>query len=524
MKPLVLAILDGWGVAPAGPTNAITLAKTPAFDRFLREYPVMTLAASGNEVGLVFGEMGNSEVGHLNIGAGRIYFQTLPRINQAISDGSFGKNPALLSALEHQKNQSSQLHLVGLVGPGGVHASREHYEALIKLLKQHKVESVFFHAILDGRDTPEDAGLAEIKKLANFLHEKKIGQIASISGRFYAMDRDKHFERIELAYRAMVEGTASEYFTDPMAAVEASYKRGVYDEEFVPIVIGEKDKPTATINDGDAIIFFNFRPDRMRQITEAIVLPSFAKFKRARLKNILAVTMTEYEKELPVSIAFAPIVVQHSLAEVISRAGLKQLHIAETEKYAHVTFFLNGTVEEPFAGEDRLMIPSPRVTSYATKPAMSVDKIGQAVLKSLRESKHDVIILNIANPDMVAHTGDVKATTKAIAAVDKVLGEIAEHTLAKDGLFLITADHGNAEELINLATKEKDKEHSTNPVPFIIIGQRFHGQVGPSGDPPEHDLSLLPPVGMLADVAPTILHLLAIDQPKEMTGRSLIDS
>ncbi|PIR76668.1 MAG: 2,3-bisphosphoglycerate-independent phosphoglycerate mutase [Candidatus Magasanikbacteria bacterium CG10_big_fil_rev_8_21_14_0_10_42_10] len=522
-KPTVLAILDGWGVAQDSEGNAITRANTPHIDTFTKEYPVMTLYASGNEVGLQFGEMGNSEVGHLNIGAGRVYYQTLPRINKSISDGLFFQNDALLSAITQAIKNNSTLHLVGLVGHGNVHASQEHLFALLELAKTHKVKRVVVHAFLDGRDSKFDSGKDFVAELEAKMKVLGVGTIATLDGRYWGMDRDNRWDRIEKAYRAIALGQADAYYASAQDAIAASYKKEVYDEEFVPVVIGKEGSPTATVSSGDAVIFFNFRPDRARQLTQAFVLPSFEKFDRGEyIRDLAFVTMTEYEKELPVSVAFPPVVVHNSLAEVISNADLSQYHIAETEKYAHVTFFLNGTIEDPFPGEERKIIPSPKVSSYEQAPDMSAALITKDVIRVIEEEQYDVIILNFANADMVGHTGSVEATILGVEAIDKALGSIAEHVLAKDGLLLITADHGNGEEVINLETGEKDKEHSTNPVPFYIIGNEYRGKAGPAGDPPEGDLSLMHPVGMLADVAPTMLKLLGVEPPPEMTGRSLM--
>lgn len=521
-KPLVLAILDGWGIAPAHPGNAINRAQLPAMQKFAREYPVMTLAASGNEVGLSFGEMGNSEVGHLNIGAGRVYYQTFPRLNKSIVDGSFFTNKAFVDAAAHVQANKSALHLVGLVSPGNVHASQDHLYALLEFAKQQKIKKVFIHAVLDGRDTIFNSGIEFIKLLEAKCKEIGVGKIATVAGRFYAMDRDNRWDRIEKAYRAMTEGVADGYATEAVSAIEASYAKEVYDEEFVPTVIGKAGAPVATVKDGDAVIYFNFRPDRARELTEAFVLPGFTKFTRTYLRDVFFVTMTEYEKEIPVTVAYPPNVVRNCLAEVIGAAGLRQYHIAETEKYAHITFFLNGTIETAFTGEDRKIIPSPKVSSYDQAPEMSAAEIAKDVLKQIDSRAYDVIMLNFANADMVAHTGNTEATIRGCEAVDKALGQIAEHVLAQSGVLLITADHGNAEEVINLQTGAMDKEHSTNPVPFLIIGAAYRGQTGPAGDPPDGDLSLLPPVGMLADVAPTVLKILEIPQPPEMTGRPLV--
>jgi len=451
-KPLVLAICDGWGVAPDSDGNAIVRADTPNYDRFIKEYPAMTLYASGNEVGLQFGEMGNSEVGHLNIGAGRVYYQTYPRINKSISEGSFFDNEAFLKVAEHIKKNKSALHLIGLISPGNVHASQSHCYALLEFAKKNKLKNVYLHVILDGRDTLYKGGLDYVENLEKKMKELKIGEIASLSGRYYAMDRDNRWERTEVAYRTMTEGKG-EVFGNASEAINTSYKKEVFDEEFVPVVIGKKDKPTALVEEGDGIIFFNFRPDRARQLTKAFVLPTFVKFERQYIKDLFFVTMTEYEKEIPVTVAYPPSVVHNSLAQVISAAGLKQFHIAETEKYAHITFFLNGTVEEPFEGEERKIIPSPKVESYHVMPEMSAPEITKEVVKAIESEKFDVIFLNYANVDMVGHTANYDATVAAVEAVDKGLGAIAEHVLAKDGILLVTGDHGNAEEMLNLQTR-----------------------------------------------------------------------
>ncbi len=522
-KPVVLIIMDGWGVAPSADGNAITKAQTPNFVKFLKNYPTMTVHASGNEVGLLFGEMGNSEVGHLNIGAGRVYYQSCPRINQGIENGTFFSNEAFLSAIAKVKENKSKLHLIGLTSSGNVHASNVHLYALLELCKKEKlIKNVFIHPILDGRDALYNSGKDFILELQQKISELKVGKIASLSGRYFAMDRDNRWDRCEKAYRAMAEGKADRYAEDPIQAIDEAYAQKNYDEEFIPTVLTSKDQPVATIDNGDAVIFFNFRPDRARELTQAFVVPSFNKFQKEYQKDLFFVTMTEYENNLPTVVAFPPVLVHNSLAEVISKAGLKQMHVAETEKYAHVTFFLNGTVEEPFSGEDRLLIPSPKVSSYDQKPEMSALEITKEVNKAIDGEKYDFIVLNLANPDMVAHTGDLQAGIKACEVTDKCLGEIVDHALAKNGAVVITADHGNAEEMSNLQTGVIDKEHSTNPVPLIIIGKDFMGQAGPAGDAPEGDLSLMQPVGVLADVAPTILKLLEVQQPEDMTGQALI--
>lgn len=521
-RPVVLAIMDGWGIAPDSEGNAITRAQTPNFKKFLKDYPTMTIYASGNEVGLLFGEMGNSEVGHLNIGAGRVYYQTCPRINKEITDGSFFKNEAFLTAINAVKKNKTKLHLIGLVSSGNVHSSSEHLYALLDLCKREKLQDVFIHVVLDGRDCLYNSGKDCVSELMNKMKEYKVGTIASLSGRYYALDRDNRWDRIEKAYKAMAEGTSERMSDDPIKMIEESYVQNNFDEEFVPGVITKNGKPVATVEDGDAAIFFNFRPDRARELTQAFVLPSFNKFEKKPIKDLCFVTMSEFEKDLPATVAYAPVVVHNCLAEVISQAGLKQFHIAETEKYAHVTFFLNGTIEDPFPGEERFLVPSPKVASYDLKPEMSANEVLKELNKAIDSEKYDFIIVNFANPDMVGHTGILKAGMKSCEVTDKCIGDLVDHVLSHNGVAVITADHGNVEEMLNLQTGEMDKEHSTNPVPLIIIGKEFLGQAGPTGDAPEGDLSLTHPVGVLADVAPTILKLMGVPQPSEMTGQPLI--
>ncbi|MFA5133906.1 MAG: 2,3-bisphosphoglycerate-independent phosphoglycerate mutase [Patescibacteria group bacterium] len=521
-KPAVLMILDGWGIAPPGEANAISQAKTPVINRLIATYPAMTIAASGTEVGLRAGEMGNSEVGHLNIGAGRVYYQTLPRINKAISDGSFFSNQALSSACQTAKKNKSKLHFIGLVSPGGVHSHQEHLYALLELAKEQKVKDVFVHAFMDGRDTIYNAGKDFIGKLQDKMKELKVGKIASMSGRFYAMDRDNHWDRVEKAYLAMAQavGPATK---DPIKALEASYAANVFDEEFVPMVVqGRFGKPIATIEDGDVVVFFNFRADRARQMTKVFVADDFNGFKIDKRPKVYFVAMTDYEKDLQVPIAFPPDLISECLAKVISDHGLRQLHIAETEKYAHITFFLNGQKEDQFAGEDRAIIPSPHVPSYDQKPEMSARELADRVIKEIKEEKYDFIAINFANADMVGHTGDVKATIRGVEVLDKCVGDIIEQVLLFGGVAFITADHGNGEELANLQTGEKDKEHSTNPVPFIIVGEKFEGQNMGLPEGVGSDLSLVPPVGILGDIAPTILKVMELPHPPEMTGHALI--
>ncbi|TAL18962.1 2,3-bisphosphoglycerate-independent phosphoglycerate mutase [Patescibacteria group bacterium] len=521
-KPVVLVILDGWGTAPATEGNALSRANLPNWRRFLQTYPAMNITASSSEVGLSWGEMGNSEVGHLNIGAGRVYYQTLPRIAKSIEDGTFYENAVFKKTAQHVLKHKSKLHLVGLVSRGNVHSSLEHLFALLEFCRREKLKSVFVQAILDGRDSLFNSGLDFVTQLQAEMKRLHVSEVASLSGRFFAMDRDNRWDRTEQAWRAMAEGTAEFSADDPLAAIKDSYGRKVYDEEFAPTVIKSRGKPRATLGAGDAVLFFNFRPDRLRQLTRAFALPAFERFKRNIPAELLVVTMTEYEKNLPVLTAYPPEVVRLPLAKVIADAGLRQLHIAETEKYAHVTFFLNGTIEEPFPGEDRVIIPSPRVSSYAQKPEMSARELTERVVKEIDGKKYDFIAVNFANSDMVGHTGNLAATIQAAEVVDECLGKIAAAALRSDGVVLITADHGNSEEVINLQTGEIDKEHSTNPVPLIVVGKSFEGQATPELVAVEGDLALLPPVGMLADVAPTVLSVMDIDQPAEMTGRALV--
>jgi 2,3-bisphosphoglycerate-independent phosphoglycerate mutase len=521
-RPAVLLVLDGFGVAPDGEGNAITKAKKPVFDMLASRYPVMTLKASSEEVGLSWGEMGNSEVGHLAIGAGRVYYQTLPRINKAVVDGSFASNPALQKAIETVQKSGGTLHLLGLLSSGKVHSFDDHAFALLKMCKEKKIADVAVHAILDGRDTLYNSGIDFVHTLSAKMKEIGVGRLASLSGRYYAMDRDNRWERVEKAYNAIALGVADAMAEDPFAAIEESYSREEYDEEFVPTVITKGGKPVATVKPGDAVIFFNFRPDRARELTRAFVLPTFEKFSRPFIENLTFVTMTEYEAGLPVEVAFPPIKIENTLAEVISKAGMVQLHVAETEKYAHVTFFMNGTREEPFPSEDRALIPSPHVASYDTVPEMSAYQVADKIVSEIERGNYDVIIANFANPDMVGHTGNLEATIKAVEAVDECVGKIVDAVLKHDGLLCITADHGNAEEVLNLQTHAMDKEHSTNPVPFYIVAKQFEGKPSIAGDVPNGDLSLMPPVGMLADVAPTFLAILGIPQPPDMTGTPLL--
>ncbi|MFA6429575.1 MAG: 2,3-bisphosphoglycerate-independent phosphoglycerate mutase [Patescibacteria group bacterium] len=521
LKPVVLAILDGFGVAPPAEGNAVADANMPVMRRLIESYPAMTVQASGMAVGLSWGEMGNSEVGHLTIGAGRVLYQNLPRINLSIESEEFFANPVFLKAINRVKETNGTLHLMGLVSPGGIHATQEHCYALLELCKRQQCRRVVVHAFLDGRDAIYNSGVNFIAELEAKMAELGVGAVASLAGRFYAMDRDNRWDRVQKAYEAIALGKG-EVAENAKTAIEASYAKGVYDEQIVPTVIVKDGKPLATVQSTDAVIFFNFRSDRARQITKAFTVPSFTKFERAYIQDLLFVTFTEFEKDLPVEVAYPSILIEYCLARLVSDAGLKQLHIAETEKYAHVTFFLNGMREDEFPGEDRAIIPSPRVSSYDQQPEMSAFQISERVVKEIGAGTYDFIALNFANPDMVGHTGNHEATIKANEAVDKALGQIVDAALAVGGAVVITADHGNAEEVKNLVTGEMDKEHSTNPVPFIIVAKELEGHKAPSGDVIGGDLSLTPPIGMLADTAPTVCQLLDIPPAPDMTGRSLI--
>lgn len=520
-KPIVLAILDGWGISQPYTGNAISQAKTTNFDSFVASYPSMTLRASGEAVGLPWGESGNSEVGHMNLGLGRIIYQDLPRINKAISDNSFYSNEVFLEAMEHVKKNKSKLHILGLVSNGGVHASIEHLQALLVMAKENGVDEAYIHAILDGRDTPYNTGINFISEIERYSKEYKIGKIATISGRFYTMDRNNHWDRISKAYDAMTkgEGVIEE---DPVKAVKNSYDKNIFDEEFVPTVITENNVPTAIVEDKDAIIFFNYRADRARQITKAFSLPGFEKIKdRKYLKDLNFVCFTEYEEDLPVKVAFPPEEIKNSLGEIISKASLTQLRIAETEKYAHVTYFFNGGREDLSKGEDHELVPSPQVDSYDLKPEMSANEVTDKLVKFIEEDKYDFILVNYANADMVGHTANIKAAIKGVEAVDKCIGRLAKSIMEKEGVLLITADHGNAENMFNMQTGTKDKEHTSNPVPFIMMGREFEGKTIGFQDAPGNDLSLVQPQGILSDVAPTILKIMKLKPPSEMTGRSL---
>ena len=535
VKPVVLLILDGWGIAPKNSGNAIEMANKPNFERLLREYPNSQLEASGEAVGLPKGEDGNSEVGHLNIGSGRVVMESLPRINLSIVNGSFFENEALLKAIGQAKKNNSRLHLLGLIGSGGVHAYNDHLYALLQLAKKHDIKNLFLHMITDGRDSPPTEGKIHIRKLMDELELLRIGSIATLMGRYYAMDRDLRWERTRLAYEALTEVIDNKE-TDPLLALEKSYELGITDEFVKPVQIGEN-TADSRIQDGDGVIFYNFRIDRPRQLTKAFVMDDFEKtamiikgfdsyddrgkkkeivatpentpFKRKIvLKNIVMTTMTEYEPGLKTEVAFPPQVLENTLGEVVARAGIRQLRVAETEKERFVTYYFNGGVNKVFEGEDRLIVPSPKVETYDLEPEMSTPEIVYETQIRLEKEDYGLVVINFACPDMVAHTGDIKATIKAIEAADEGLGKIAKLVKEKNGVLIITADHGNAEELVNSDGKQIDTEHSTNPVPIVLVW-----------DNRPEALSLRR--GVLADVAPTILKIMGLAQPKEMDGKPL---
>jgi 2,3-bisphosphoglycerate-independent phosphoglycerate mutase len=518
-QPVVLIILDGWGVAPASQGNAITLAKAPIFNKLVATYPTMTIQSSGESVGLSWGEPGNSEVGHLSLGSGKIVWQNLQRITQSIADGVFFQNKAFLNAINHVKKNNSTLHLIGLVSNGSVHSLNDHLYALLEMAKKNGLKDVAIHAFLDGRDTPRDSGLGFVSELLSRMDNAGIGRIATISGRFYAMDRDNHWERIEQAYLAMVKNLAEEEFDSPLKAIESSYQKKIYDEEFKPVVIVDNQgKPQGKIKDNDAIIFFNFRSDRARELTRVFIADEAPDFRKEKINNLFFATMTEYEKGLPVEIAFPPETIINPLAKVISDKELAQLHIAETEKYAHVTFFFNGGREDIFPNEKRILIPSPRISSYDQKPEMSGPEVAHQVAWAIGSGDYKFIVVNFANADMIGHTGNLEAAIKAIEFLDEALGEIINVVLRENWVAIITADHGNVEEMVNLRTGEINKEHTTNPVPFIIVGKDYENKSFST----ESELSLMTPSGVLADVTPTILKIMNLPKPPEMSGTALI--
>ncbi len=509
-KPTLLLILDGWGQGKADDTNAVFMADTPNLDNLMKNYPYSILECCGEAVGLPKGQMGNSEVGHLNIGAGRVVYQDIVRIDKSIEDGSFFKNKTLLDLFKKVKQSKGKLHLMGLVSDGGVHSHQKHIYALIKMAKDFGVENIVIHAFLDGRDTPPRSGRDYVKKLHTEMKKIGCGVIGSIMGRYYAMDRDKRWERTKLAYDALVLGKGV-IARDPMSAIEDAYNKGETDEFVKPIIIvNNSEKPVALVEDGDGIFFFNFRADRIRQLVRSFWQESFDFFDREKILKLCGIaTMTEYDKEFDIPVAFPPLQLDEILAEVCSKLGLKQFRIAETEKYAHVTYFFNGGVEEPFPGEERLLIPSPKdVPTYDKKPEMSVFEVTENLIKRWYMQKYELIVCNFANLDMVGHTGNFEAAVKACEAVDRCVKRVVDAVLELDGRLFVTADHGNADEMKD-EMGQPHTAHSHNPVAFVWV---------------EKDItksSKIRPHGILGDIAPTILKLWNIDKPIEMTGESL---
>ena len=521
-KPVILMILDGWGVNQPYPGNAITSANTPFIDSLIQEYPATTIRASGESVGLPWGEAGNSEVGHLNLGLGRVLYQDFPRINKSIANNSFFSKPALVETIQHVQKNNSQLHFLGLVSNGGVHSSVDHLHALLKLAKKNNIEKVFIHFILDGRDVPLDSGLNFVKNLERSLKEYNIGKIATLTGRFYAMDRNNNWDRTEKAYSACVFAEG-ERVTSAETAINASYRKKIYDEEFLPTVIFEDGKAVGKVEDGDALVCFNFRPDRARQITKAFISDPDAKLDRKiNFNNLLVTTFTEYEKDLKVRVVFPSEEIKDILGDVLSKSGLRQLRIAETEKYAHVTYFFNGGREEVQKGEDHMLVPSPAVSRYDLKPEMSADSITKKVVEAVNKNIYDFILINYANTDMVGHTGNLEAAIKAAEFLDTCVKRVVESVLPIGGCVAITADHGNADVMFNMQTGQVDKEHTTNPVPFILVSKDYQGKNFGWQNFAGGDLSTINSQGILADVAPTILKLLDLEKPQAMTGESLI--
>ena len=544
-KFVLLTILDGWGIATHGPGNAVDAASTPNMDRFSSSYPHTQLLASGEAVGLPRGEPGNTETGHLNLGAGRVVYQDLERINMSIADGSFFTNPTLVEAINHAKKNKSNLHIMGLAGAGGVHSNMDHLFALIELCKKQAFTNVFLHLFTDGRDSPPTSAKAYVSKVKDILKNKGLGRIASIMGRYWAMDRDLRWDRTQKAYFALTKGQGK-LIKMCEESIDSSYNEGKTDEFIEPALVSDDGAtPITIIKDNDAVIFFNFRIDRPRQLTRAFIFKDFSlanqnlgfdpylvKYQKTHImderthvqepfergeviKNLFFVTMTEYEKILVkegARVAFPPEIVDIPIGRIISEAGYKQLRIAESEKERFVTFYFNGQRETPFPGEDKLIVPSPKVQTYDLKPEMSARELTQLLLERLKaDSSYKLIVLNFANADMVGHTGSIGAAVTACQVVDECIGTLANWVLAYDGVMFITADHGNAEEMINATTGQIDTEHNGNPVPFITIAKDFVGR------------AQVLQTGILADIAPTILKTLGITIPSSMTGRNLLD-
>ena len=507
-KPVVLMVLDGYGISEKTEGNAIALADTPVMDKLMAECPYVKGNASGEAVGLPEGQMGNSEVGHMNIGAGRIIYQELTRITKAIKDGDFFENKEMLDAIENCKKNNSDLHLWGLLSDGGVHSHNTHLYAILELCKRQNFDRVYIHPFFDGRDTAPASGKGFLEDLIAKTKEIGVGKVASLSGRYYAMDRDNRWDRVELAYKSLVtgEGVQAE---DPVAAMQESYDKEVYDEFVLPTVIEKDGQPTGVVSDKDSVVFFNFRPDRAREITRAFCDDDFQGFERKARPQVTFVCFTDYDDTIQnKQVAFHKVQLHNTFGEYLAAHNMTQARIAETEKYAHVTFFFNGGVEEPNKDEDRVLVKSPAVATYDLQPEMSAPEVSEKLNAAIRSGKYDVIIINFANPDMVGHTGVIPAAVKAVETVDQCVGTAVEAIKEVDGVLFICADHGNAEQMIDYKTKAPHTAHTTNPVPFILVNY--------------DDSVKLREGGCLADIAPTLLEIMGLPQPAEMTGKSLI--
>ena len=505
-KVTMLMILDGFGLNENDKANAVKMANMPNWEKILKQNPNTTIKTSGLDVGLPEGQMGNSEVGHTNIGAVRLIYQDFTRITKSIQDGDFFTIPELTNAIENCKKNNSKLHIIGLLSDGGVHSHTRHLYAILELAKRKDFEEVYVHCFLDGRDTPPASAEGYIVDLEKIMAEKGVGKIASICGRFYAMDRDKRWERTQVAYNAIVKGEG-EKSNSAVKAIEDSYQKETFDEFVKPILITNAENEVTTISKNDSVIFYNFRPDRARQITRALVDEEFDAFQSEKL-NLYYVCFTEYDQSMPnVHVAYKPEAIENTFGEYISKKGLTQLRIAETEKYAHVTFFFNGGREVPYANEDRILIPSPKVETYDMQPEMSAVEVTRNVVDAIKSRKYDAIILNYANPDMVGHTGNLEATIKALEVLDNCIGEVVKEIENQNGHLIITADHGNAEQMIDYKTGEPHTAHTTNEVPLVLIGKE----------------NIKLKTGRLCDLVPTMLELMELEKPEEMTGVSLIE-
>ena len=507
--PLLLIVLDGWGYREDTAFNAIAAAHKPNWDAMWKNYPHTILAGSGRSVGLPEGQMGNSEVGHLTMGAGRVIYQDLTRIDQAIENGTFFTNPTLLSAFNQAKSTQKAIHIMGLLSPGGVHSHEKHLFAMVKLAAKLGLSQVYLHPFLDGRDTPPRSAMTSLKNLSNYCQQLNCGQIVSMIGRYYAMDRDKRWKRIQQAYDLLTLGDALYHFDDPLKALEAAYARGESDEFVKATSICAHHALPITIQDGDSIVFANFRSDRAREITRAFIDTAFDGFKRKKWPQLYQfVCLSEYDSRFGLPVVFLPQPLKNILAECISHQGFKQLRIAETEKYAHVTFFFNGGIEVPYPGENRILIPSPIVATYDLQPEMSARILTERLIQEIKGNSYDLIICNFANPDMVGHTGDFKATVKAIETIDDCLAKIINNIKMIGGEIIITADHGNAEQLFDFKENQPHTAHTSEPVPFLYIGRKA---------------KILKNNGSLSDIAPTILYLMNVPKPIDMTGERLIE-